>query len=161
MTEKQAIAKIAAYCSKAERCKYDVKRKLSAWELDNEIVDRVVCLMEKENFLNEERFCQSFIKDKVRFNKWGKNKIIFELRKKQVPSSIIESSFKNVEEECDFETSLLKILTTKLVSVKAKNTLEKRVKLFRFAAGRGFSPDMINKCLDKLMGGGDDEDYSF
>lgn len=160
MTEKQAIAQIAAYCSKAERCKSDVRKKLQAWELDNEIVDRVVSLMEKENFLNEERFCQSFIRDKVRFNKWGKNKIVFELKKKQIPSSVIESSFKNVEDECDFETPLLKILTTKQASVKAKSPLEKRVKLFRFAAGRGFSPDMINKCLDKLLGG-EDENYSF
>lgn len=159
MTEKQAITRIATYCSKAERCRYDVRRKLDLWKFDNETIGRIITRMEKENFLNEERFCQSFIKDKLRFNKWGKTKIVFELRKKQISDSIVSSSFEALAGECDFETPLLKILETKIKSIKAKSDFEKRVKLFRFAAGRGYAPDLINKCLDKLLGGGMDEEY--
>jgi len=160
MTEKQAVSRIAAYCSKAERCKYDVKNKLVRWELEDEIIGKIISLMEKENFLDEERFCQSFIRDKVRFNKWGKNKIVFELKKKHIPGNIISSSFRAIEDECDFETPLLKSLQTKLASVKAKTEQEKRMKLFRFAVGRGYNFDMVNKCLDKLLGNTGNE-YNF
>lgn len=157
MTEKQAIARIAAYCSKAERCKYDVQKKLELWAFDKDTVGKIITLMKKENFLNEERFCHSFVKDKVRFNRWGKTKIVFELKKKQISGRIISAAFADLEDECDFETPLLKLLTTKKESVKAKTEFEKRMKLFRFAAGRGYSSDLIKKCLDKILGGADEE----
>lgn len=152
MTEKQAIARIASYCSRAERSEYDVRKKLINWELSAEIVDKIVLLLQKENYLNEERFCRSFIKDKIRFNKWGRNKIVFELRKKKVSDFIIQSGFDDLEEEYDFESSLLKILSVKLPSIKANNDYEKRVKLYRFAIGRGFPSELIQKCISKILG---------
>lgn len=157
MTEKQAIGRIAAYCSKAERCKSDVYKKLYAWELDKETADRIVTLLEKERFINEERFCCSFIKDKLRFNKWGRNKIVFELKKKSIPESLIIASFHAMQDECDFEQSLLRLLTTKEPTIKAKTDFEKRMKLYRFAMGRGYASEQINKCLTKILGNNTDE----
>lgn len=159
MTEKQAIGRIASYCSKAERAKSDVHKKLAVWELDTDAIGRIILLLEKENFLNEERFCQSFIKDRLRFNKWGKAKIVFELKKKQVSDTLISNAFENLDEECDFETSLLKLLKIKLPQVKAKDEYEKRIKLFRFASGKGYSADLIKKCLNKITGDFDDADF--
>lgn len=159
MTEKQAITRIASYCAKAERCRYDVRKKLIVWKLENDIVDKIVSQLQKENFLNEERFCRSFIKDKIRFNKWGKNKIVFELKKKQVAELIIESSFEELSAETDFETPLTKLLTTKLSGIKAKDDYDKKLKLYRFALGRGFTSDQIRKCLDKLLVGDVDEPF--
>ncbi len=152
MTEKQAVARIALYCSKAERSEYDVRKKLTAWEIDKEIADRIVLFLRKENFLDEERFCRSFIKDKIRFNKWGKNKIVFELRKKQVSEKQIQKCFEGLDEEYDFEAPLIKLLSSKITTVKAKNDYEKRAKLYRFAMGRGFAPEAIQKCLSQLLG---------
>ena len=159
MTEKQAVLRIASYCSKAERCEYDVRRKLVAWEIEKEIADRIVSYLKKENFLSEDRFCQSFIKDKLRFNKWGKNKIIFELRKKHVSESLINTSFEILSIDDEFEEPLIKLLQTKIKSVKAANDYEKRMKLIRFAVGRGFSIELAQKCLNKLMSNRDDEEY--
>lgn len=159
MTEQQAIGRIASYCSKAERAKSDVYKKLDAWQLDSDAIGRIISLLEKENFLNEERFCQSFIKDKLRFNKWGKAKIVFELKKKQVSDNLINKAFDCLDEECNFETSLLKLLQTKMPQVKAKSEYEKRIKLFRFASGKGYSSDLIKKCLNKITGDFDDADF--
>jgi len=159
MTEEQAVFKIAAYCSQAERSKYDVKKKLTAWKIEEDIIERIVSKMEKENFIDEKRFCRAFIKDKARFNKWGKNKIVYELKRKEIPSGIINASFENVEEECGFEDQLIKILTAKNSVIKAGNMMQRKAKLFRFAAGKGFSADMINKCLDNLLKRTDDEDF--
>lgn len=160
MTENQAVSKIAAYCSRAERSKDDARRKLTAWGIDRETAERIISRLEKENFIDEKRFCHAFIKDKARFNKWGKTKITYELKKKGISSEIINASLKEVEGECGFEDQLMKILTTKNAALKDDNIVQRRLKLFRFAAGRGFSPDMINRCLDKLPDG-KGNDYSF
>lgn len=155
-SESQALAKIAAYCSKAERAEYDVRQKLSRWELTEPIIYNIINRLKKENFLNEERFCNSFIKDKMRFNKWGKTKIIYELKRKSIPETIISNCFEGIE-VTGFEESLLKILITKNKSVKAETDFERRNKLIRFALGRGFSYEEINKCLKQILGNNAEE----
>jgi len=149
MTEPQALSKMAAYCSKAERSAYDVRKKLEKWELEEENIQRIIERLKKENFLNEERFCRSFIKDKIRFNKWGQNKIVFELKKKRVPDSIVRECLSEIETE-EFDSPLLKLLTSKAKTIKAENDYEKQMKLIRFALGRGYSLDLIRKNLKKM-----------
>jgi regulatory protein len=161
MTEKQAVARIASYCSKAERCEQDVKKKLQAWELPDEAAARILAYLRSESFLNEERYARSFVQDKMRFNKWGKNKIVFELRKKYIPESVIHAAFDELTGNDEFEQSLMNILQTKSKSVKAAGEYEKRAKLFRFAIGRGFQPEMINRCLGKLIKERFDDEYPF
>lgn len=160
MTEKQALARVASYCSKGERCEFDVKSKLLAYELNEEEIARILLFLRKENFLNEERFCKSFIKDKIRFNKWGMNKIIFELKKKNIPEYLINDSLKEVPMD-EFEESLIKLLKTKIKSLKANSEYDKRIKLYRFAAGRGFSSDMIQRCLNNLLKGDNTDEHFF
>lgn len=156
-SETQALPKIAAYCSKAERAESDVLKKLQGWELDQESIQRIVARLKKENFLNEDRYCRSFIKDKIQFNKWGKVKIIFELKKKRISESTINSCFEEVE-GADFEAPLMKILINKAKSVKASDDHERWNKLVRFGMGRGYSFDQIKKCLSKILDT-DGEDY--
>ncbi|GAB6013110.1 regulatory protein RecX [Viscerimonas tarda] len=158
VNEKQATARMASYCSKAERCEQDVRKKLLAWELNKEEIGRILAFLRSENYLNEERYVRGFVKDKMRFNKWGRNKIVFELKRKQIPESLIKSSFAELPVE-GFEESLMKALQTKMKSVKAATDYEKRQKLFRFALGRGFQPDMIERCLGKLINNNFSDEY--
>lgn len=156
-SESQALPKIAAYCSKAERAESDVRKKLLGWELDESSSERIINRLRKENFLNEERYCRSFIKDKIQFNKWGKVKIVFELKKKRIPEFIINSCLEEIESS-DYEIPLMKILVTKSKSVKANNEYERWTKLVRFGMGRGYSFDQIKKCLSQILNN-DGEEY--
>lgn len=157
-SESQALVKIAAYCSKAERAESDVHRKLSLWEQQPEETERIISRLKKENYLNENRFCRSFIKDKLLFNKWGRIKIIFELRKKQISEQTISLCFSEFESDA-FEDSLLKVLSSKAKSVKGKDEYDKRNKLIRFALGRGYSYDQIQNCLSKILKTNTDDEY--
>jgi len=154
-SESQALPKIAAYCSKAERAEYDVRKKLIDWELNEKETQRIIDRLKKENFLNEERYSRSFIKDKIRFNKWGKIKITFELRKKKITESVINMCFDEFEDD-EFEEPLLHLLKTKAKSIKANDEYEKQTKLIRFALGRGYSLSETKKCL-KLLNYKDEE----
>lgn len=158
MTEPRALNRIASYCSRTERCEYDVRRKLAAWELDEDAIERIIDRLRKERFLDDERFCRSFINDKVRFNKWGRNKILFELKKKQIPETVFRPILDALSVD-DFEMQLEGILRTKVKSVKAKDRFDKRNKLLRFALGRGFAMDNALRCIDKLLKF-DDERFS-
>ncbi|MBB4034472.1 regulatory protein [Dysgonomonas hofstadii] len=159
ISEPQALNRIADYCSRAERCEFDVRKKLAAWELPEDAIKRILDRLKKERYLNDDRYAKSFINDKLKFNKWGKTKIIFELRKRKISESIYNPIFEELSAD-EFEEQLIHILSVKIKSVKGKNDYEKKTKLIRFAIGRGFSMGSTIKCVNKLMGGDYENDFS-
>lgn len=158
ITEPQALNRIAAYCSRAERCEYDIRKKLVAWGLPDDAIKRITDRLKKEKFLDDARFARGFINDKLKFNKWGRTKIIYELRKRNISDFVYNSILDELSGD-EFENQLIHILSVKVKSVKAKTEYEKKTKLIRFALGRGFSMDMSIKCVNKLLGG-DYEEYN-
>lgn len=152
LSEEKALHRIAAYCSRAERCEFDIRRKLSRWELSIEEQDRIITRLKSEKFLDHNRYCKSFINDKVKYNKWGINKIIFELRKKQIEEKFYSPLLEELSKET-FEEQLIHILKIKNRSIRAKDLYERKNKLIRFALGRGFSMDMAVKSVENLLNG--------
>ncbi len=144
-----ALHLLAAYCSRAERCIYDIKKKLLQWEIPEKEQYNILKRLQDENFLDEERFCRAYVNDKSKYSKWGAYKIRFELKKKQIPDTIIRAALNNIAPDENKER-LLQLLQTKQKNVKGNNEFEIRQKLMRFAAGRGFSIEEIEKALEKL-----------
>ena len=157
LTEPQALNRAAAYCSRAERSEFAVRKKLAAWELTEDAVKRIIDRLKKEKYLDDTRFTRSFINDKLNFNKWGRTKIIYELKKRSIPESVYRPILDGFSGD-EFEKQLIHILSVKIKSVKGKNDYDKKTKLIRFALGRGFTMDLVIKCVDRLMGG-DYEEY--
>ncbi len=145
----EALHLLAAYCSRSERCISDVKKKLFQWEIPEEEQNHILKRLQDEKFLDEERFCRAYINDKSKYSKWGAYKIRFELKKKLIPDSLIREALKNIAPDENKER-LLQLLQAKQKTVTGNNEFEIRQKLMRFAAGRGFSLDEIEKAIEKL-----------
>lgn len=159
LSEPQALNRIAAYCSRTERPEFAVRKKLTAWELPDDAIERIIDRLKKEKYIDNTRFARSFINDKLKFNKWGKTKIIFELKKLNIPASVYNPILEDLAGD-EFEEQLIHILTVKVRSVKAKDDYDKKTKLIRFALGRGFPMDMSVRCVNKLLGGDYEEPVS-
>ena len=142
----QALHRLAAYCSRSERCIADVRRKMDAWEIPADRQNQMVQQLLKEKFLDEERYCKAFVNDKAKYNRWGINKIRFELRKKQIPEALIREAINSLDPEESHERLRL-LIEQKRKTVTGKNKWEIRQKLLRFAASRGFSQDEIERVL--------------
>lgn len=149
LSEPEALHKAASYCSLADRCIDDIRKKLTCWKIELSAQNRIIQRLIQEKFLDEERFCKSFVNDKLKFNKWGVNKIKYELRKKNIPDSLIQSVLEHINPQENRER-LLQLLTVKKKTVKGKNEFEIQQKLMRFAAGRGFSIDDILWAIEKI-----------
>lgn len=148
MDEKDALARMAAYCSVAERCRSDVEGKLSRWGLESGVVESIVLSLEKDRFLDEERYSRAFIRDKYLFAKWGKVKIGQALRAKHISSEVYAPLLDEVVDEDDYLAGLRALLAAKRKTVRAANNRELEGKLIRFALGRGFEMDDIRRCMD-------------
>ena len=149
ISNKQALSRLAAYCSRSERCLQDILKKLDQWEVSLQDQSQIIRFLEKENFLDETRYASAFVRDKFRFNGWGVRRIQLEMKKKNIPSEIIEKALGEISAEENI-TSLIDLLKKKQKSVKAKNEFEAKQKLMRFAAGRGFLLDDIEKAMNRI-----------
>ena len=85
ITEPEMLHRAAAYCSTAERCIQDVQKKIDAAGLPPDASERIIARLLKERFIDESRYTRFFVNDKLRFNKWGRVKIGYELYKKKSP----------------------------------------------------------------------------
>jgi len=146
LSYEQALHRLATYCSRAERCISDVRRKMDDWEIPADQQNQIIRQLQKEKFLDEERYCKAFVNDKSRYNRWGIYKIRYELRKKLLPETLIREALKNLNPEENLERLRL-LIEQKKKSVKGKNDFEIRQKLLRFAASRGFSQEDIEKVM--------------
>jgi regulatory protein len=101
----------------------------------------------ERGFIDEERYCRAFVKDKVVYNKWGRRKVEQALWAKRIPQEIISEALDEVDQE-NYVDTLRQLLKNKSRSVKASSEYERIQKLIRFAAGRGFTMDVIRQCLN-------------
>jgi regulatory protein len=147
--QQTAYLKAAAICSQSEKCRSDIQEKLIRWGLPTEDSDLVIDRLISEKYLDDERFARAYVKDKFRFNRWGKQKIAHMLRAKNISSEILELAFEEIEDE-GYSDELRKLLTDKEKSIKAKHKYDKRNKLMRFAMGRGFESNQIYAVLKEL-----------
>lgn len=159
ITEPEMLHRAAAYCSTAERCIQDVQKKIDAAGLPPDASERIIARLLKERFIDESRYTRFFVNDKLRFNKWGRVKIGYELYKKNIPSPIREESLAAIDEG-EYRSILLDLLKSKKKSTKGKDERDLFNKLLRFAAGRGFESRITLDCLSLLFKGTDCEDYA-
>ncbi|HDR67954.1 MAG TPA: RecX family transcriptional regulator [Bacteroidaceae bacterium] len=139
----------ARLCSQQERCSSDIIEKLHQWQIPDKDIDRILAFLKKENFLDDRRYATLYVKDKFRINKWGKIKIRYMLRQKQVPEELIEEALNSLSDN-DYRETCLQLLRSKIKSIKDTNPLARKAKLLRFASQRGFESEVIYKAMMRL-----------
>ena len=134
------LAKAQAYCARAEHCAADVRRKFYEWGLqDAEIADFIEQNLYADNFLNDRRFCEAYVHDKVAYQSWGRLKIQASLRALQLPESEIRAALENIDETAYFDN------LRKLIRARKSDSEDKRL---RFLLQRGFTYEEIKGIRD-------------
>ena len=146
-TEQEAYLQLAALCAQAEHCQQEMRDKMRRWEMAPEAQERVIARLVKERYIDDERYARAFVKDKIRYNKWGRRKVQQGLWMKHIDDDIQQRVLDEVDDE-EYLAVLKPLLAQKRKSTKAQNDYELNQKLVRFAFGRGFTYDIIRQCLD-------------
>ena len=150
LTPNQALSKIKHFCAYQERCHNEVKEKLYGFGLNKNEVDEILSRLIEENYLNEERFATQFAGGKFRIKKWGRVKIKYELRKKQVSDYCIKKALAAIDDK-DYVKILQKIFTDKLKTLKGeKNIFIKKRKLQDHILQKGFESELVHKLIAKI-----------
>ena len=146
-TEQEAYLTLTALCASAEHCQWEMKEKMRRWELSDEAQARIMERLVKERYVDDERFARAFVKDKVRYNKWGRHKVEQALWQKHIDETIRQQVLDEVDDD-DYLQVLRPLLQQKRRSTKASSDYELNMKLIRFAISRGFTMDIIKQCIN-------------
>ncbi len=146
-TEQEALLRLSSLCSRSEHSTGEMRDKLLRWGVDQETSDRIVARLVSERFVDDERFCRFFVRDKIRFDRWGRRKIEQALYAKGVDQDISAAVLDEVDDE-EWTEALRPLLASKRRTVKGTTDYERNGKLIRFAMSRGYGMDIIRRCMD-------------
>jgi regulatory protein len=139
---KTILHKAQAYCAYQERCTQEVVQKLRDWKVDESRIPKIIEQLTGDNFINEIRFTETFVRSKFNLKKWGKNKLAYELRLKKIPASIISQSLQAIDDR-EYRATLLNLKDQKSKEIKEKDPFKKKQKIVRFLVSRGFEMELV------------------
>lgn len=154
-----ALSRAEAYCAQAERCPSEVRKKLIQWGLEIQEVDRIIAHLKEQRFLDEERYIHAFIHDKSAYARWGRQKILFALRAKQVDMQLAGRIADELIDREDSLETLVELLRPRLRGLAFPLSRNDYARLFRYAAGRGFDPETFSRALSHLQIQQNDDDF--
>jgi regulatory protein len=149
-SKEEALQKAKQYCTYQERCHSEAKEKLYSFGLNKNEVDELLSELITGNYLNEERFAIQFAGGKFRIKQWGRIKIKYALKQKQVSAYCIKKALAVID-EADYNKTLEKIFEQKLKSLKAeKNRFIKKRKLQDHLLQKGYETDLIQSLISEI-----------
>ncbi|ESU19890.1 RecX-type transcriptional regulator [Flavobacterium cauense R2A-7] len=148
-TVDEAKRKLEYYCSYQERCHYEVVEKLRGMNMIPQVVDTIVVHLIENNFLNEERFAQSFARGKHNIKKWGKVRIVNELKFRNISKYNIEKALKEIPQEIYLNT-FHETAQKHWDSIKETNLQKKKKKFCDYLLRKGFESHLIFEKLNDL-----------
>ena len=147
MTYEMALQRLTALCASAEHCEYEMTEKMRKWEVEESDCERIMEYLRKAKFVDDERYARAFVKDKIKYNKWGRRKVEQGLWAKHIAEDIRQRVLDEVDES-QYKSVLTDLLKSKRRSIKAANDYEMNRKLIKFALSRGIDYSIVRHCID-------------
>ncbi|RXQ89030.1 RecX family transcriptional regulator [Ancylomarina salipaludis] len=145
-----ALSKMQFICSRQEKCCSDIRKKLENWNLSYDDQDKIIQSLIDDKFIDEKRYTGFYVRDKYKFNKWGRIKISHHLKQKQIPEYLIMEAFDSISKEI-YEDNLEEMLRAKMKSTREEDPYKLKAKLYRFAQSRGFESNLILRNIEKIL----------
>lgn len=142
LTPDEALYRAAALCSTAERCANEIEEKLAGWGIPPTAASGIIEHLKREGYIDEARYCRSYVHDKIRFDRWGRLKIAAALRQKKISGEAIADALSHIDEEA-YRAGLHELLDRKRQQLGDTGNPSERAKLVRFALSRGFEPGIV------------------
>ena len=149
-TVDEALIKLENYCVYRERCHKEVEQKLYEFRMIPEAKEKIILHLMEHDLLNEERFAKAFARGKFRIKKWGKQRIIRELKYKGISKYNIDSALKEIS-DVDYLNAFNELAEKKFNSITESNKNKKKRKLIDYLMYRGWESHLIYDKVNQLF----------
>jgi len=150
-TVDEARDKLENYCIYQDRCYKEVREKLYTMRMIPEAIEQITIHLIEEKYLNEERFARSFARGKFKSKKWGKERIIRELRSREISKRNIDLALEEINED-DYLVTFETLVEKRMNQITSeKNIYKKRKKLADYLQYRGWPMHWIYEKAHELI----------
>lgn len=139
----EAKARMERYCAYRERCHKEVQQKLIEMRMIPDAIDQIVHHLITENYLNETRFAQAFVRGKFRIKKWGKNRLLRELKARDISQYNVKLAMKEIP-DADYIATFHELAEKRWQQLSSEKSLQKKKKKFMdYLLYRGWESNLI------------------
>lgn len=149
-TPEQALTSLMRQCARAEKCSSDALRSMRRWGLSGEDARGVLERLQRERFIDDVRYAEAYVREKMRFSGWGAMKIRSALRAKAIAPDIVTRALAQLEPEEDV-ARLEDVLRRKAAKTTARDRYDLKAKLVRFGMSRGFDLDDVVEVSERIL----------
>jgi len=142
--------KLEHYCAYQDRCHKEVEQKMWEFNLIPEAKELILLSLMKDDFLNEERFSKSYARGKFRIKNWGKQRIVRELKFRDISAYNIKTALKEID-ETEYLKTLYSITENRNEVISEPNVYKRKKKLIDFLMRKGFENDLIFKTVNEVL----------
>jgi regulatory protein len=146
----EALLKLQNYCAYQERCHQEVRQKLLGMRMIPNAIDIIIVRLLEHNFLNEERFAKTFVSGKFRIKKWGKYRLTFELKKKDISKHNINLAISQIPSN-EYIEVFSELAEKKANSIMEKDKWNKKKKLVDYLLYRGWESHLVYDKVNELI----------
>ena len=147
-TLQEAQKKLEYYCAYQERCHFEVEQKLKEMKIIPSLQAVVISRLIEGNYLNESRFAQSFARGKFRIKKWGKQRVIRELKVRKISDYNIKLALKEIS-ETDYQATFYNLFEKRKDTVSNYSIPVQKKKILDFLVYRGWETQLIYAALNE------------
>ena len=149
-TVEEIKRKLEQYCVYQDRCHKEVEQKLGDFNLIAEAREQILLSLIQDNFLNEERFAKSYARGKFRIKNWGKQRIVRELKFREISSYNIKTALQEIDEK-EYLKSIHDIATKRNQQIIEVNPYQRKQKLIGFLQRKGYEMDLVYKVVNSIV----------
>lgn len=149
-SKKGAYKKACDYCAFQERCQQEVRDKLYLWGLHKDDAETIIAELISDGFINEERFARAFAGGKFRIKKWGRIKIVNELKQKNISDYCIRKALEEIDNR-DYIRVLKEIIKKKTKKKTDGNKFKKFGKVAAYVVSRGYESEIVWEIIRDMI----------
>lgn len=149
-TAQQALESLMRLCARAERSSGDAMRLMASWQVPPQEREGVLQRLKADKFIDDRRYAEAFVREKINLSAWGRYKILAALRRKGIAESTVNEAM-NIYEHNDTADRLSERLERKALTVKYDTPYQLRTKLLRHGVSLGYSFDEVAQSVDTVM----------
>lgn len=149
-TPEQALAALMRLAARSEKSSGDALRLMRNWEVEPSARQGVLQKLIDSKFIDDRRYAEAFVRDKMRFSGWGSFKLRSALHAKGIAGEIVDEVLRSLDRN-DMTDRLHDRLERKMRSVKYSSRYDLKTKLMRYGASLGFDFESVADVVDSLI----------
>lgn len=142
--------KLERYCVYQDRCHKEIETKLKEFVLIEEAKNQIILHLLEHNFLNEERFSKSFARGKFKIKNWGKQRIIRELKFRDISEYNIKTALKEIDEQ-EYLSTIYAIADKRNTFINEPDFYKRKKKLTDFLIRKGYEFELIFETVKNVL----------